>query len=154
MPNITNKYGWLFLFCLFCLPSTSQVKTDTIRWSNTKLVIRLPEHVRTTTSPYEEGIFKYYVCPQDSGIICVHCGYMVKKPLLTSGHALAEHTFSRNGIAVKGEHSGYYDENEQKYYFREVNYHSEPVSVYYDKVPKNRTESFDRILDSIQIEKL
>lgn len=140
----------IIVFLYSCTSFSQEVfKRDTIKWSNSQLIIELPIKSSSHIDTYEEGFFKIITCYIDSAIITIHCGAMVNHPLIDiSLHEITSEFIFDNEIKIW---RGYKECYNGKKYFREEDYFSIGIAVLYENVNKNRLDTYERIFNNIII---
>jgi hypothetical protein len=84
------RYLWLFVLiqttCMACYGQTCI--TDTIEFGKYKLIIPLFQGYRIHEFHYEEGTFRDYYFADSRGLLTIHYGTMVSKPIINNDNAI------------------------------------------------------------------
>ncbi len=129
----------------------TNLKSDTLSFSDESLIINLPRYDKVFIQKYEEGYFKTYFYAEDSIIFTIHCGTMVNLPIINypSYH---EKTIISNGKIKKIERRWKISDTKKgKRYYREDDYLRDYFHLMYENVPRKRRKEFDAVIDNITI---
>jgi hypothetical protein len=152
MILINNKYRGIFLSLFiftFGYPVIfGQNRVDTINCNPYLIKITLNGNYKETISNYEEGFTKIYSFSGGSYIL-VNCGSDITLPIIhdnidTIFRKFKKDNFTEVIIGLK----------KSKKYFREEDYNKYSIVILYDNINQNDIEQFDKILDSLSIEKI
>jgi len=134
------------------IPAQNSLKTDTIKWSGSQIIIELPSKKYVHTETYEEGFFQTMTC-LDSTIIIVHCGAMVNLPLIDMNKYVVTSKFVLGeDVRVLRGHCVYSNNGVRKTkYFREENYFKYGITVMYENADESKLEYYDSILNNVKV---
>lgn len=146
IKNIMNKAVLIIIFLLsFFISSNAQnCKTDTILFSDIRVILPHKAKYILTVTPYEEGVFK--TLNFKNGYIILFSGSMVKLPIIdiSKEHINSEYRLFNDIRVLRG--------LKDSCYFREEDYLKYNFAVLYNNVGKEDTILFEDILNNLRIE--
>lgn len=143
------RYLWLFVLiqttCMACYGQTCI--TDTIEFGKYKLIIPLFQGYRIHEFHYEEGTFRDYYFADSSGLLTIHYGTMVSKPIINNDNAII---LSQSFIeGVEKERRGFFIKENRKKIFREKEIIPYSISILY--MVEKDSILFDNIINNMRI---
>ncbi len=126
----------------------SQIKIDTTNVGLDKIVLLYPQKSRVSITNYEEGFFKTINCLEDSALIELHYGALIKLPLIDC----REKNITNEYIIADDirQTRGFYYLNGKMKYFREDNLYKYGINIYYMNVPKEKLTLYESFLNSFE----